>query len=235
MSSSIAAKKCFFSVEVKEHIVIFPCYLGNIKKSLYEKLNRRILEYSQELQGILVTYSNLSILQSTGEIHDDSPHVHLNIKYTACIFKPPIGAVLKGVVNKIGEDYFTCLICGSFTVLVTIENNEYDSAVLNNIEEDKDVLVQITKGPDSNDHLTLSGKLYIEVERHKKPKSNKRKREDVNYDEPVVQTTTTDNHHKPPSLLKKRKKRKISEQAEDDTTQNTSNLKRVKKKTRSKP
>lgn len=175
MSNSIA-DNCFFSVDVIEHIVLMPCFIGNIKKGLYERLNQRILEYSPELQGVFVTFSDVCILQNTGEIHEDDPHVHFDIKYKACIFQPPLGAVVKGIVNKVGEDYFTCLVCGCFTVLVVLESGKYNSSVLSSIEEDKEVNVCITTVPSSGENLTLNGELYVE-DSCKRKKGKKRNRD----------------------------------------------------------
>ena len=168
MTTTGSTETCFFSIEVTEHMFLMPVYIKNIRKGVCEKLNQRIFEYSSELHGILVTFSNLAILQKTGEIHDDNPHVHFNVKYTATIFQPHLGAVLKGVINKVGEDYFTCLVYDCFTVHVRLLSDKYDSTILSDIEENKMVLVCITRIPDGRESITLHGELYVEKQDRKK-------------------------------------------------------------------
>ena len=153
----------FFSIEVKEHVVLMPWYIGNIKMGIQEKLNPRILEYSPKLQGILVSYSDVTILQSAGAIHEDSPQVHFDIKYSACMFQPPIGTVFNAIVNKVGDDYFTCLAHGCFSVLVSLGIGESNySTAYSDITEGQEVCVQITNLPVVGDHVTLIGELYVE-------------------------------------------------------------------------
>ncbi len=156
-----SAGTCFLSLEVKERILLMPWYTGSIKQGLCEKLSQGILEYSSELHGILVTFSNLAILQKTGEIHDDNPHIHFDVKYTATIFQPNLGAVIKAQINKLGDEYLTCLVYGCFTVHVNLSNCKHDPLMLADLEEDKTVLICITKVPDERDD-TLHGELYIE-------------------------------------------------------------------------
>ena len=81
-----SAGTCFLSVEVKEHVILMPSYIGQIKKGIFHKLNQRILEYSPDVQGVIVAYSKPVILQSTAAILEDDPQIHFDVKYHVCVF-----------------------------------------------------------------------------------------------------------------------------------------------------
>lgn len=155
----------FVSVEVKEHITLMPSYIGRIKQGIFEHLNRRILQYSPELNGVLICYSNLVILQNSGLIADDYPQVHFDLKYSACIFQPPVGCVLNATVNRIGDGYISCLSQSCFSIYISVDSNDkYDVSI------GDEVNVRIVEPSFYENDLVLIGELVIEEVKKKKHK-----------------------------------------------------------------
>lgn len=143
----------FVSVEVKEHIILMPSYIGQIEKGIFEHLNKRILQYSPEIGGVMVAYSKPVILQNAGLIVDDNPQIHFDLKYSACVFQPVMGSILQAIIHRIGNGYIICLSRGCFSIYVPM-NLGHDNIVLN-----EEVYVRIVKPSTSGDDMTLIGEL----------------------------------------------------------------------------
>ena len=166
-----SAGTCFLSVEVKEHVILMPSYIGQIKKGIFHKLNQRILEYSPDVQGVIVAYSKPVILQSTAAILEDDPQIHFDVKYCACVFQPPVGTVFNAFVNRVGDGYLNCLVCGCFSVIVG-ENTNYHI-----FTEGQEIRIKITKLPKLGENVSLTGELYYAEENSKQKKKRKKQKE----------------------------------------------------------
>lgn len=114
---------CFCSVDVEEHISLLPCFIGRLSQGVIEHLNRKVFRYSKERGGVLLSYSKPKVIQKNGVIFDEQPHIHFDLKYTACLFKPLIGSLLSGVINNIGEDHIGCLVHNCFNASVLPADN----------------------------------------------------------------------------------------------------------------
>lgn len=190
----------FVSVEVKEHIILMPSYIGRIEKGIFEHLNKRILQYSPEIGGVMVAYSKPVILQNAGLIVDDNPQIHFDLKYLACVFQPVIGSILQAVIHRIGNGYIICLSRGCFSIYIPI-NTSHHNIVLN-----EDVYVRIVKPSTSGDDMTLIGELLGKelpsVDDNVKSKKEKKK----------------DNEKKDTSVDTKRSKKKKAKLKSDQST-----------------
>lgn len=116
--SPVTESSCFRSIIVVEHISLLPCYVGNLSKGITEHLNGKVLRYFPQLNGVLLTYTKPRLLQKEGRIFDEHPHIHTDLTYTACVFRPMLGAILRGTVNKVGIDHVGCLLYDCFNVSV---------------------------------------------------------------------------------------------------------------------
>ena len=172
----------FVSVEVKEHIILMPSYIGRIEKGIFEHLNKRILQYSPEIGGVMVAYSKPVILHNAGLIVDDNPQIHFDLKYLACVFQPVIGSILQATIHRIGNGYIICLSRGCFSIYIPIDTS-HGNIVLN-----EEVYVRIVKPSTSGDDMTLIGELLgkelpsvddMESRKKKKDKDKKNTSEDT--------------------------------------------------------
>ncbi len=113
---------------MKEHLSLLPCYIGNISEGLTDLLNGKIFNYSGLYGGVLLSYSKPKLMQRKGIILDEQPHIHFDMIYTAYIFRPVIGSILCGRVNKVGVDHVGCLLYNCFNVsVIWKEHNSQDN------------------------------------------------------------------------------------------------------------
>ena len=110
----VSATSCFRRIEVQEHLSLLPCYIGRLADGITDHVSGKVLRYVASLSGILVSYSKPVVLQSFGRIFDEQPHIHFDICYSAYVFKPTVGTILRGTVNKIGGDHVGCLVYDCF-------------------------------------------------------------------------------------------------------------------------
>lgn len=99
----------FLSVDIREHMLLMPSYIGKLQCAIFEHLNSRLLRYSSELSGVMISYSKPVLLQKYGTIMGDLPHIHFDLTYSACVLQIPFGSPVEVTINRIGEDYLTCV------------------------------------------------------------------------------------------------------------------------------
>lgn len=116
--ADVSAASCFRRLAVTEHMSLLPSFIGHLGEGIVQQLNRRILRYRQGYGGVLLAYSKPTVLQCMGRIHDEQPHIHFDVKYDAYVFKPIVGSILVGTVNKIGGDHIGCLVYDCFNAAV---------------------------------------------------------------------------------------------------------------------
>ncbi|KAF5278308.1 hypothetical protein FQR65_LT03577 [Abscondita terminalis] len=107
-------------VELREqtyHLALHPYHLTNINNSIKDLLGKGIARYDPKLNGILLGFENIKLL-SQGTIVDDSFFVHIDVSANFFLFKPEIGKVLIGVVNKKSDDHVGCLVYETFNVSI---------------------------------------------------------------------------------------------------------------------
>ena len=92
-----------------------------------------MLRYSDDYRGVFLSYSRPVVLQHCGKILDEQPHIHLEVKYEAYIFKPTIGEVMCGTINKIGDGHVGCLVhhCFNASVISRRSMTQNDRKTLN--------------------------------------------------------------------------------------------------------
>lgn len=128
---------------VKLTLALAPRYLGQEDKVIEQKLNGMISRYISEVDGVLIKWSDLVKLNDKGIILDDQPYVFWNIAFTAQVFKPIEGKLVKGKVHRIQKHYFIAKAMNSFTVTVSIPENHLDNDIVQNLKIEQDVYFKI--------------------------------------------------------------------------------------------
>ena len=169
----------FRCIQVKEHLSLLPCYVGNISQGVISYLNNKILKNSSQLNGVLLSYSKPVLLQKEGRILDELPHIHFDLSYTAYVFRPLLGSVLHGSVNKIGNDHVGCLLYDCFNVSIVKKEKRHSDGFSSSYKKLKigteiSFKVLSIDRPISSDVLSLVGEL--ESKKLKKSSHRKRKR-----------------------------------------------------------
>lgn len=151
-------------------------YLGNPKKGIEDKLNGLLSQYVAGADGILTKWADLAVLDDKGIILDDQPYSFWKISFTAYLFKPSEGKLLKGQVHKIQKLYLIVRALDSLNVTVSIPEKLLDHPVVKRIMVEKEVYFKI-KG-----HLegVYRGELDLECLELTETMFNQEMDEDVN-------------------------------------------------------
>ncbi|KAK0080093.1 hypothetical protein PV325_000445 [Microctonus aethiopoides] len=115
---------CVHFKRAKKHVALHPVHLNNLNKALHEILSSSINFYDFELKGLLLSYKNPKLLSSLGSILYDSHSIHVNIEADFYVFKPEIGSVLSGIVNKKAINHIGVLVHKAFNVSILMNEND---------------------------------------------------------------------------------------------------------------
>lgn len=80
------------------------------------------------LGGILLGYDNVVIKSTKADINYDICYMHVSIEGDFYVFKPEVGKLLKGVVNKKSHSHVGCLVYQLFNA--TLPSPEEDESWL---------------------------------------------------------------------------------------------------------
>ncbi|KAM3964435.1 RNA polymerase I subunit F [Aphomia sociella] len=109
---------CVIEKKVTQNLALQPWCLGNLKESIKNLLDYKIGKYDKEFNGILLSYKNLRILQNVGSIRNDNADIHFQVQADYFIFRPHVGATLKGIVNKKSPTHLGILVHRVFNVVI---------------------------------------------------------------------------------------------------------------------
>jgi len=105
---STTRHSCVVEVPHEMSLTMSPKFIPNIRDGLKETLDKSLLMYDKDLQGVPLAYNHIKVVSS--QIIDDLEVFKLNIKLTFIVFRPEAGKLLNGVVNKITDSNFGCII-----------------------------------------------------------------------------------------------------------------------------
>ena len=124
-----ARQKCgekrssFTRLESVQHILLSPKYLGRLNPGIAAQIDKQLMAFSHELQAIPVAYEKLQLVQRHGIIVETSPFIHVDVKVFFIVFKPMVGDVLIGTVNRLESDSIGCLVHGCFNASIRKGDN----------------------------------------------------------------------------------------------------------------
>lgn len=109
---------CFHSVTKDRHLTLPPRCFGKVKEGIKEQLNKDVSVFCDSLDGVVVCYSHLKLLSQLGRVVGSQPCLHVNVRATYIIFKPTVGSLIKGIINRMGTDFLGMLVHGIFNITV---------------------------------------------------------------------------------------------------------------------
>ncbi|KAJ3301293.1 hypothetical protein HDU76_005786, partial [Blyttiomyces sp. JEL0837] len=118
----------FSAVVVRFYLHLPPCFIGNAIAGVHDYLNKFLMQYVPEVKGVLLSYSDVEILDNAAKIMYDSPFFHFHIKVKLLLFAPKVGSTIVGVVNKVSPDHIGLLVHGVFNASIPadhIRRNEF--------------------------------------------------------------------------------------------------------------
>lgn len=111
-------KSPFRELTVKLFVHLMPYHTHDIQAGINEHLNKLLMKYNEELEGVVISYYNVKPLQSNGAIIADYPHIHFYVTATLLLFCPRVGSKLVGQVEKVGVDHIGLLVYGIFNAAI---------------------------------------------------------------------------------------------------------------------
>lgn len=121
------------------NIPLPPRQFGSEKRAIEGKLNDLVSQYVPEIDGILIKWSELNILSDKGNIIDDQPYIFYKVSFTAQLFIPVEGKLVKAKVHRILKTYFLAIAMTSFTVIVTIPEELREIDLIKCLFVDQDI------------------------------------------------------------------------------------------------
>ena len=113
---------CMYTTQLTIHIHLFPNKLHNIQQSVIEYMNQYILQYNTDIDAILLAYNNIHYNTQYATILYDRPHCNFTVQCSALLFKPVVGDIIQCRVNKITNDYISCLLYNIFNITIVYNN-----------------------------------------------------------------------------------------------------------------
>ncbi|KAJ3028312.1 hypothetical protein HDV00_010471 [Rhizophlyctis rosea] len=179
LAASEQLQSSFRILRTKLLLNLAPVFVGSEQKGAEEYLNRFLMRYVPEVDGVVLSYSDIRPVESAARIIYDSPFFHFHITVTLTLFAPKEKSNLVGVVNKVSPDHIGLLVHGVFNASIPadqIRKNEFqwddDENCWKRPARDGDPETFV--GPESvirftvaelikaNDMLTISGSLLLD-------------------------------------------------------------------------
>ncbi|EGZ13172.1 hypothetical protein PHYSODRAFT_354944 [Phytophthora sojae] len=104
----------FVLCKVRHNVSLAPCHAMEPRVGIEQDLTAQLMRYSQPLQGVVLSFSDVQLAQPHGVIVNEMPHIHCKVLADALVFRPKEGMQLRGVVNKIGSNHVGMLFAGVF-------------------------------------------------------------------------------------------------------------------------
>ncbi|KJE96309.1 hypothetical protein CAOG_006651 [Capsaspora owczarzaki ATCC 30864] len=108
----------FREINVRLYIHLLPHHAGRFNAAVHDHMNKLLMKYHEDLEGVVIAYSNVRLQQENGVILADNPHIHFYVSATLLVLCPIIGNKLVGQVDKIGVDHIGLLIYGTLNASI---------------------------------------------------------------------------------------------------------------------
>ncbi|PIK37762.1 putative DNA-directed RNA polymerase I subunit RPA43-like [Apostichopus japonicus] len=117
---------CVVISEHVHHLSLPPRYIGNIKTGVKEILRKLLGRYNNNVDGILLAYSNIKITQRNAVLLYDDVDMHMDVRYDAVIFRVVPGSLLKCKINEVSAAHISCLTHKIINITVELPDINFD-------------------------------------------------------------------------------------------------------------
>ena len=97
----------FVESRVITKVALRPHHGGNMIAAVKGQLNDMLLKYSEDIEGVAVSYSDLELPKGMeyGRIIGAEPWVHVDLRATMVVFRPIRGLRLMGMVSQVSDSH----------------------------------------------------------------------------------------------------------------------------------
>lgn len=171
---------CIFLDQKRIQVVLQPFHLQDLKSAVRDLLNESVDSYHKSLNGILLSYKRLKVVNKSARVAAETSGLVLDVEADFYVFRPEVGSVLKGVVNKVSNDHVGALLHHRFNISCPRPSVESKSVkwLGNKVVMSQEVIIKVKekdfagKMPFFKGKLLEIGRVLAEEER----KSNKKKK-----------------------------------------------------------
>ncbi|KAI9202985.1 uncharacterized protein BJ171DRAFT_157625 [Polychytrium aggregatum] len=111
----------FKTVDATLLVHLPPRFVGETMKGVTHYLNSLLMRYVAEVGGVVLSFKNIKLLESSGRILFDNPYTHFNVSVRFTVFAPERSSILTGVVNKVSSDHIGLLVHGVFNASIAAD------------------------------------------------------------------------------------------------------------------
>jgi DNA-directed RNA polymerase I subunit RPA43 len=108
----------FIIQDMKILVHIPPIYSTDISKCIDRYFYQILLKYDSRYNGVPLCYTNASILSNDSVIINDNPFLHITIKLKMLLFRPNIGQLIAGIVNRVSSNHIGLIVYGLFNAVI---------------------------------------------------------------------------------------------------------------------
>ena len=101
---------------------LHPNQLGDPLGAARGALDRLLLQWSEDLEGVLLAHEGAALVPEPGRVLGTLPYVRAGVSARLQVFAPEVGDTLVGEVTKLGGDYIALLVLGIFPAVVPLKN-----------------------------------------------------------------------------------------------------------------
>ncbi|KAG1143769.1 hypothetical protein G6F37_006252 [Rhizopus arrhizus] len=146
---SFEPKSSFSEVVAKLYIHLAPMWAGKTMEGVNEQLNAFLMKHVAEVDGIILSHSDVKFVSDKGKVMYDSPFCHFFISVKFLVWKPKKGTKLVGRINLQSEDHIGLLIYDTFNA--SIPKSRIPSTYEWKVNEEDAALEQEENTPDDDD------------------------------------------------------------------------------------
>eukprot|EP01095_Lingulamoeba_sp_RSL-Kostka_P007090 TRINITY_DN2239_c1_g1_i1.p1 TRINITY_DN2239_c1_g1~~TRINITY_DN2239_c1_g1_i1.p1 ORF type:complete len:371 (+),score=136.47 TRINITY_DN2239_c1_g1_i1:65-1177(+) len=116
----------FKKTNVKVQMCLKPVFIGNVEIGVRRTLDKFLLKYYREFNGVVISYSNVRVSDKNSKLVSDLPSFHFNMSVDFVLFSPTINSEINGTVINVGYDNIGILVMGLFNASIPITNIRKD-------------------------------------------------------------------------------------------------------------
>lgn len=112
---------CVRRITDRLHIGLPPAGLNNFKEAVVDSVNsEKIGRFDAKLDGIVLDVRNIKVLGNAFAIHTDHPELHVDLLADLHVFRPTVGASIRGIIKHIAKSHISVTIHRVFNVAIRL-------------------------------------------------------------------------------------------------------------------
>jgi DNA-directed RNA polymerase subunit E'/Rpb7 len=119
--TQVSNDACFQQSEVTLKVAILPVHSAQPIDAVKQQLNNLLFKYSETLDGVPLSFSDLKFPKGKeyARIMTDQFWLHVDVCTKLLMFRPVVGSIVNGKINKISDNHISILIFALFNASIS--------------------------------------------------------------------------------------------------------------------